>query len=297
MEGETRVRRNAYATEVDCSVTLWPGGKICYTWDSSLSDSADGQTMMELVEDVFDHYMDVSCVEFYPSTASECDGIDAMDVKLVEQTAGCWAHIGCSNNQNTFINVSPECATFGVVTHELFHSLGRYHEQSRNDRDEHIKVNWDAIETEKQGNYKKCSNKPYTDTYDYQSIMHYGDMYFASGSAETMTIIESNKERYQKLMGTQTQLSPNDVVTLNTMYKCYSDGMDVNCAHGGVKKANGDCFCVEPFTGSNCEDVDPALGVIVEVEGESFVESPNFPSNYPVNQKTFIVLQCPAGKR
>ena len=44
--------------------------------------------MMELVEDVFDHYMDVSCVEFYPSTASECDGIDAMDVKLVEQTAG-----------------------------------------------------------------------------------------------------------------------------------------------------------------------------------------------------------------
>ncbi|XP_033629945.1 protein SpAN-like [Asterias rubens] len=127
--------------------------------------------------------------------------------------------------------------------------------------------------------------------------MHYGDMYFASGSAETMTIIESNKERYQKLMGTQTQLSPNDVVTLNTMYKCYSDGMDVKCAHGGVKKANGDCFCVEPFTGSNCEDVDPALGVIVEVEGESFVESPNFPSNYPVNQKTFIVLQCPAGKR
>ena len=39
--------------------------------------------MMELVEDVFDHYMDVSCVEFYPSTASECDGIDAMDVKLI----------------------------------------------------------------------------------------------------------------------------------------------------------------------------------------------------------------------
>ena len=46
--------------------------------------------------------------------------------------------------------------------------------------------------------------------------------FFASGSAETMTIIESNKERYQKLMGTQTQLSPNDVVTLNSMYKCYS---------------------------------------------------------------------------
>ena len=45
LQGETRVRRNAYATEVDCPVTLWPGGKICYTWDSSISDSADGKLM------------------------------------------------------------------------------------------------------------------------------------------------------------------------------------------------------------------------------------------------------------
>ena len=43
LQGETRVRRNAYATAVDCPVTLWPGGKICYTWDSSISDSADGK--------------------------------------------------------------------------------------------------------------------------------------------------------------------------------------------------------------------------------------------------------------
>ena len=52
----------------------------------------------------------------------------------------------------------------------------------------------------------------------------------------------------------------NFVIHLEFTFSWRTDGMDVKCAHGGVKKANGDCFCVEPFTGSNCEDVDPALG-------------------------------------
>ena len=52
----------------------------------------------------------------------------------------------------------------------------------------------------------------------------------------------------------------NFVIHLEFTFSWRTDGMDVNCAHGGVKKASGGCFCVEPFTGSSCEEVDPALG-------------------------------------
>ena len=36
-------------------------------------------------------------------------------------------------------------ALLGDVTHELFHVLGRVHEQCRADRDQHIKINWNNV--------------------------------------------------------------------------------------------------------------------------------------------------------
>ena len=40
-------------------------------------------------------------------------------------------------------NTHPEgytCATKGIAMHELFHALGRFHEQNRPDRDDYVTV-------------------------------------------------------------------------------------------------------------------------------------------------------------
>ena len=37
------------------------------------------------------------------------------------------------------------CTPVGVISHETIHALGFHHEQSRSDRDEHIKVMFDNI--------------------------------------------------------------------------------------------------------------------------------------------------------
>lgn len=43
------------------------------------------------------------------------------------------------------IYLGPGCYTKGVVIHEIFHALGRWHEHSRSDRDLKVKVHLDNV--------------------------------------------------------------------------------------------------------------------------------------------------------
>lgn len=57
----------------------------------------------------------------------------------------------------------------GSALHEMLHVLGRSHEQTRTDRDQHIYIN----ETKFSGaNYGKKRTRDYY-PYDYESVMHY----------------------------------------------------------------------------------------------------------------------------
>ena len=57
--------------------------------------------------------------------------------------------------------------------HELLHTLGFWHEQSRPDRDYHIKINEDNIMPNHENNFAKQEGQTQSAPYDTCSIMHY----------------------------------------------------------------------------------------------------------------------------
>ena len=52
----------------------------------------------------------------------------------------CYSNIGRIGERQR-ISIGWGCETKGTVIHEIFHALGRMHEQSRPDRDLHVKIN------------------------------------------------------------------------------------------------------------------------------------------------------------
>ncbi|XP_074653359.1 uncharacterized protein LOC141907576 [Tubulanus polymorphus] len=101
--------------------------------------------------------------------------------------------------------------------HEVLHALGYWHEQSRPDRDRYVEIFWEHITSGNQHNFnKQRSSNTQNLTYDYDSIMHYGNHAFSKNGKPTIQAIgDPNKQ-----LGQRTKLSPLDIAGLNKLYNC-----------------------------------------------------------------------------
>ena len=53
----------------------------------------------------------------------------------------CWAYVGRTTQTEQALSLgTPGCVSKGIALHELMHTLGFWHEQSRSDRDKYVKV-------------------------------------------------------------------------------------------------------------------------------------------------------------
>ncbi|XP_040184666.1 astacin-like metalloendopeptidase [Rana temporaria] len=62
-----------------------------------------------------------------------------------EDKGGCWSSIGKVNGRQTVSIEEDSCMNYGVIQHEIMHSLGFDHEHIRTDRDNYVAINWQYI--------------------------------------------------------------------------------------------------------------------------------------------------------
>lgn len=132
----------------------------------------------------------------------------------------CNSELGYQGNVQP-INLPSGCQQRGIILHEIGHAIGFWHEQSRSDRDKYITIHWNNIKENRRDQFERRHDVNYQgETYDYQSIMHYGRNYFSKDPNRLDTITVRGDS--QVSIGQRSNLSPSDIRQIKKMYKCPS---------------------------------------------------------------------------
>ncbi|XP_070704958.1 meprin A subunit alpha [Pempheris klunzingeri] len=181
---------------------------IPYILTDSLELNAKG-----VILQAFEEYRLRSCVDFKPYEGET-------SYLSFTKLSGCWSFVG-DDKKGQNVSIGDRCDTKAIVQHELLHALGFYHEQSRSDRDDYVKIWWDEIEEGMEHNFNKYEDDFITDMntpYDYESIMHYRPLSFNKN--ESIPTITTTILYFNEVIGQRLDFSAVDITRLNRMYDC-----------------------------------------------------------------------------
>src|SRR5215217_4131626 len=174
----------------------WPGGLIPFQIDRNLPNQ-------QRVTDAIAHWERNTFIRFVQRT-------NEPNFVTFRSGGGCSSQVGMSGGEQ-FVALGAGCST-GNAIHEIGHFIGLWHEQSREDRNNFVTIDFTNIDPAFAHNF----NQQITDgddngPYDYGSIMHYGAFAFALDPAQP-TIIAPQP------IGQRNALSLGDILAVATMY-------------------------------------------------------------------------------
>ena len=252
---------------ITSSLRRWPKAEVPYVISSAFSYNE-----RLIIGKAIKNYQDKTCIRIRARKTSDTGYIH------IFKGSGCYSMIGRQGGEQK-VSIGSGCLNPVTVQHEIMHALGFWHEQSRIDRDNHIRINFGNIISGMSYNFEKYASNEASDLgapYDLCSIMHYGPTAFSSNGRPTITVIKTGKCR----LGQRSEFSEIDIQKLNTLYKCTgypqvgstmicTDVSDVSedcaqwvdsyCKTGEYvgwmsKNCAKSCACSSPTTDSTCID-------------------------------------------
>uniref|UniRef100_A0A3B4EZW7 Metalloendopeptidase n=1 Tax=Pundamilia nyererei TaxID=303518 RepID=A0A3B4EZW7_9CICH len=163
--------------------------------DDDDDDDDDGESEKKTILEAMKGFETATCVCFIPRTAEGA-------YLTIEPRYGCSSLLGRIGEMQM-----------------LLHALGFYHEHTRSDRDEYIRVNWQNIIKDYYIDFYKKDSYNLNTKYDYSSVMHYGREGTAFGitpQSETLTPIPDPNIPIGQTVG----MSDIDILRVNILYKC-----------------------------------------------------------------------------
>lgn len=178
----------------------WPGGIIPFVIDAAMTDQ-------QRVTDAINHLQANTNLRFVARTT---------ETNFIRFAGGngCSSPVGMRGGSQT-ITLGLGC-DWPRAVHEICHSVGLWHEQSREDRDNFVTIHFDNIQADQSHNFDQhITDGDDIGRYDYGSLMHYGRHDFAIDSTKDTITPKPNSNTP---IGQRTGLSTGDIIAINALY-------------------------------------------------------------------------------
>uniref|UniRef100_A0A3Q3XE61 Metalloendopeptidase n=1 Tax=Mola mola TaxID=94237 RepID=A0A3Q3XE61_MOLML len=212
-EGMQKDRKRQTRNSIIGDEYKWPK-TIPYYMEDDLEINAKG-----VILKAFEQYRLKTCIDFKLWTG-EANYIS------IFKGSGCFSSVGNQHVGKQRLSIGTNCDRIATIEHEFLHALGFWHEQSRSDRDDYVKIMWDRISEGKEHNfntYNDTTSSSLGVPYDYGSMMHYSKNAFRNGIEPT---IITKIPAFSDVIGQRMEFSDSDLLKLNRLYNCSSTFLD-----------------------------------------------------------------------